>query len=94
MLYVCILGISPKLNICASIIARPDRGICLDIGGKINGYLERRVAPRQKLHHSILDEITDFIALPSYYLVNFAHDAAAELMLLMKKQTNKKPTTH
>ena len=38
MLYVCILGISPKLNICASIIARPDRGICLDIGGKINGY--------------------------------------------------------
>ena len=55
---------------------------------------ERRVAPRQKLHHSILDEITDFIALPSYYLVNFAHDAAAELMLLMNKQTNKKPTTH
>ena len=47
---------------------------------------------KQKLHHSILDEITDFIALPSYYLVNFAHDAAAELMLLMKKQTNKKPT--
>ena len=44
---------------------------------------------KQKLHHSILDEITDFIALPSYYLVNFAHDAAAELMLLMKKQTNK-----
>ena len=49
---------------------------------------------KQKLHHSILDEITDFIALPSYYLVNFAHDAAAELMLLMNKQTNKKPTTH
>ena len=47
---------------------------------------------KQKLHHSILDEITDFIALPSYYLVNFAHDAAAELMLLMKKQTNKKLT--